>query len=167
MYYTAEEKEAFYTKAATEIDQLIGAEGKYTLDAVGKMATISTVFKMIIPYFFFSGFYRVTGPDMLQIGPYQGILIACGTIPFGKGVCGVCAEKEETIIVDDVSTFPEYIACDEETKSEIVVPVFDEKGDLVAVYDVDSVAEKSFDTTDQKFLEAIMNNHFAGKEAAA
>jgi len=106
------------------------------------------------------GFYRVTETNLLTIGPYQGDVLACGTIPFGKGVCGVAAEKGETIIVDDVSEFPNYIACDSDTKSEIVVPVV-RNGKVTAVLDVDSGEIGWFDITDNQSLESVIQKYLS------
>lgn len=103
--------------------------------------------------FFWVGFYRVQGKELL-IGPYQGTF-GCTRIPFGKGVCGTCAVHRKTIIVPDVHQFPGHIACDGESRSEIVVPVFDENGQLRAVIDIDSVEYGTFDRTDQDYLERI------------
>jgi L-methionine (R)-S-oxide reductase len=148
-----------YEKSLHELSHLIGAEGKYAVDGIGRMALISAVLRLNLPYFLFVGFYRVVGKDMLIIGPYQGEMVVCGTIPFGKGVCGVCAVKKETIIVDDVSKFPGYIACDSVTKSEIVVPVI-ERGELTAVFDVDGAGCADFDETDGHYLEEIVKTYF-------
>lgn len=153
------EKIERYEKSLNELSHLIGIEGKYAVDSIGKMALISAVLKANLPYFLFVGFYRTVGEDMLIIGPYQADMIVCGTIPFGKGVCGVCAEKKETIIVDDVTRFPGYIACDSETKSEIVVPVI-EDGKLTAVLDVDGAGLADFDETDRHYLEEIVRTYF-------
>ena len=103
--------------------------------------------------FFWVGFYRVQGNELL-IGPYQGTF-GCTRIPFGKGVCGACAVHRKTIIVPDVHQFPGHIACDAESRSEIVVPVFDELGQTRAVLDIDSVDYDTFDRTDQDYLERI------------
>jgi GAF domain-containing protein len=153
------EKAKRYEKSLEELDYLLGADGKYMLDDIGKMATISTVLKMNLPYFLFVGFYRATGDRILQIGPYQGDVLACGTIPYDKGVCGVCATRRETLIVPDVSKFPGYIACDDDTQSEIVVPVMRD-GKLLAVLDVDSVDLNDFDEVDQAYLERLVATHF-------
>ena len=155
-------KEKAYQKVIEELGYLLGRPGelgKYALDNIGTMATIATVLKMHLSSFFFVGFYRVVDTDMLQIGPYQGEVLACGTIPFGKGVCGVCAEQRRTIIVPDVSLFPGYIACDDETKSEIVVPVM-QRNKLIAVLDVDGTHIGDFDVIDQQYLEEIVEYHF-------
>jgi L-methionine (R)-S-oxide reductase len=151
-----------YEKSLNELSHLIGTEGKYAVDGIGRMALISAVLRANLSYFLFVGFYRVVGDDMLIIGPYQGEMIVCGTIPFGKGVCGACAARKETIIVDDVSKFPGYIACDSETKSEIVIPVF-ERGELTAVLDVDGASFADFDETDRHYLEEIVAAYFKNK----
>jgi GAF domain-containing protein len=99
------------------------------------------------------GFYRVQGDELL-IGPYQGSF-GCIRIPFGKGVCGACATRGETVIVPDVQAFPGHIACDPRSKSEIVVPVIDDSGQLRAVLDIDSSELDTFDEVDQRYLERI------------
>ena len=93
-------------------------------------------------------------PEELVVGPYQGTL-GCLRIPFGKGVCGACAERRESIIVPDVHAFAGHIACDSRSNSEIVTPVFDAAGELAAVLDVDSMQINAFDSIDQAGLEAI------------
>ena len=93
--------------------------------------------------------------NLLEIGPYQGNLIACGHITFDRGVCGAAATNKKSIIVDDVSSFPDYIACDDQTISEIVVPVI--KNDkLIAILDIDGDTEGQFDNEDQSFLEELV-----------
>ena len=97
----------------------------------------------------------------LVVGPYQGTL-GCLRIPFAKGVCGACATSRETIIVPDVHVFPGHIACDSASNSEIVVPVFDASGELVAVLDVDSTSFAAFDEVDARGLEAACRAMRAG-----
>jgi len=113
--------------------------------------------------FFWTGFYVVDPlkPDQLVVGPYQGTL-GCLRIPFGRGVCGISAQNQETVIVDDVHAFPGHIACDTQTNSEIVVPVFDEAGKLAAVLDVDSTKFKNFDAIDSSALEKICEDLLTG-----
>lgn len=96
---------------------------KYDVECVGRMATICSYLKLAFPYMSFVGFYTNRGNHTLGIGPYQGELIACGLIDFGKGVCGVAAQSVTTQRVDDVNKIENYIACDDVTQSEIVVPV--------------------------------------------
>lgn len=108
------------------------------------------------PRFFWTGFYIVDPlkPDELVVGPYQGTL-GCLRIPFGRGVCGACAERQSTIIVEDVHAFPGHIACDSRSNSEIVVPVLDAQGELAAVLDVDSEQGGAFNEIDRAGLERI------------
>ncbi len=147
-----------YQEVITTLEALIGnGEGKYEVDDIGKMALISWALKHHFPEFVFVGFYIVSKPDILTIGPYQGDVMACGTIPFGKGVCGVAAEKGETLVVDDVERFPGYIACDSETRSEIVVPVI-KNGEVTAILDVDCGEVGAFYESDSGHLRSIVKD---------
>ena len=103
--------------------------------------------------FWWTGFYRVIGNELV-LGPFQGP-VACMHIPYGKGVCGTAWQRAETIIVPDVEQFPGHIACSSESKSEIVVPVFDHDGKVMAVLDIDSEQLATFDEVDRKYLEDI------------
>ena len=106
-------------------------------DAVAAMATVSALVHHSMG-FLWTGFYRVVEPGrLLRVGPYQGTL-GCMEIQFGRGVCGTAAAEGRTVIVEDVNDFPGHIACDARSRSEIVVPVFDRSGGLIAVLDVDS-----------------------------
>jgi len=96
------------------------------------------------------GFYIFDGKKLF-LGPFQG-KVACTSIEFGRGVCGAAAEKLETIIVPDVNSFNGHIACDSESKSEIVVPIIKDKK-LWGVLDLDSTAYNSFNETDKMYLE--------------
>jgi len=128
-------------------------------DRVAVMATIACVLKANLPSYYWSGFYRVVDGGLL-IGPYQGTL-GCLRIEFGRGVCGTAAAELRTQIVPDVHQFPGHIACDSRSVSEIVVPVLDARGELIAVFDVDSTEPNDFDEVDQRYLEAIMTRFFA------
>jgi GAF domain-containing protein len=108
-----------------------------------------------------TGFYRVVAPQVLRVGPYQGTL-GCLEIAFGRGVCGTAAAERRTMIVPDVSRFPGHITCDARSKSEIVVPVFDRAGSLIAVLDIDSERRAAFDQADADGLERIVR-WFAGE----
>ena len=155
------EKLSTYQNIISLLDTQIGFKGgKYTLDETGKMALICWAVKHHFPDLLFVGFYRITKNNLLTIGPYQGDVMACGTIPFGIGVCGVAAEKGKTIIVNDVSKFPDYISCDSDTKSEIVVPVVQNEK-VTAVLDVDSVEIGCFDETDNQFLGSIIQKYLS------
>lgn len=127
-------------------------------DAISKMATISCELFHAMDGFDWVGFYRVTEPELLKIGPYQGGH-GCLVIPFDKGVCGACAKEEKTQIVADVNAFAGHIACSSSTQSEIVLPVY-EGGKLIGVLDVDSNSPNDFDDSDQIALEAILKANF-------
>ena len=130
-------------------------EGGATLDEIALMATINSVLAHRFDHYFWTGFYRVCG-DRLVIGPYIGT-VGCLQIEFGRGVCGTAAAKRETIVVPDVSQFPGHIACDPNSKSEIVVPVFDRERNLIAVFDVDSDRLNAFDEEDRVGLERVLS----------
>jgi len=129
-------------------------EGGATLDDIALMATINSVLANRFESYFWTGFYRVCG-DRLVVGPYIGT-VGCLQIEFGRGVCGTAAERRETLVVPDVNQFPGHIACDPNSKSEIVVPVFDGQGELIAVLDVDSDRVNAFDDDDRAGLERIV-----------
>ncbi|MBR5030353.1 MAG: GAF domain-containing protein, partial [Muribaculaceae bacterium] len=101
------------------------------------------------------GFYTVNC-DRLELGPFQGP-VACYRIKRGRGVCGTAWERDETVIVPDVEQFPGHIACSSISRSEIVVPVHDDEGRVVAVLDIDSKDLNTFDETDSHYLELVAN----------
>jgi L-methionine (R)-S-oxide reductase len=115
------EKRAVYSKVRSDLE---GFFAKYSVDTAGRMSTINSFLKVAFKHLVFVGFYTVKSEGVLQIGPYQGPVLATGIIAFGKGVCGTAAETRVTQIVADVSTCANYIPCDDFTRSEIVVPVF-------------------------------------------
>lgn len=124
-------------------------------DPVAAMATISALVHHGFGHLW-TGFYRVVEPGkLLRIGPYQGTL-GCMEIAFGKGVCGTAAAERRTLIVDDVAAFPGHIACDARSRSEIVVPVFDSAGELIAVLDVDSDQLAAFTEQDRLGFETMV-----------
>jgi GAF domain-containing protein len=129
---------------------------------VARMATVASMLAAAFPHFFWTGFYVVDSHRAreLVVGPYQGTL-GCLRIAFGRGVCGAAAARGETVIVPDVEAFPGHIACDSRSRSEIVVPVFDRSGGLIAVLDVDSVSPDDFDAADAAGLEAILKQAFS------
>jgi L-methionine (R)-S-oxide reductase len=103
--------------------------------------------------FFWVGVYFVRGEELV-LGPFQGP-VACTRIQKGKGVCGHCFETRKTVIVEDVDEFPGHIACSSLSRSEIVVPLFNVKNELIAVLDVDSENLGDFDETDRFYLEKL------------
>ncbi len=151
-------KAARYAEIAREIAAVLDGE----TNLVARMATVSNLLHHAFDHYFWTGFYLVDpdNPNELVIGPYQGTL-GCLRIPLGKGVCGACAARRETVIVPDVHEFPGHIACDSSSASEIVVPVFDKSGRLIAVFDVDSDRKDQFDDDDRRALEAIVAASFS------
>lgn len=124
-------------------------------DPIAMMATVSCLIHHGFGHLWV-GFYRVVEPGVLmRVGPYQGTL-GCLEIAFGRGVCGTAAAERRTVIVDDVERFPGHIACDSRSRSEIVVPVTDGTGTLIAVLDLDSQHLGAFDETDARWLERIV-----------
>jgi GAF domain-containing protein len=147
------EKNELYRLSLQQIQSAIAAE----TDPIAVMSSVVCVLKTNLPHFFWVGFYRVDPAkgNELVAGPYQGTF-GCLRIPFGKGVCGLCAEKELPVIVPSVDDFETHIACDSRTKSEIVVPVFDNSGKLYAVFDVDSTELDAFGDEDCEGLENVL-----------
>lgn len=124
-------------------------------DPVTAMATVACLVKERLPRASWVGFYRVVGPGLLRVGPYQGPL-GCLEIPFDRGVCGAAARERRTQLVADVHAFPGHIACDERARSELVAPVFDAAGELVAVLDLDSHLPAAFDEADACGVERLL-----------
>ena len=150
------EKEEKYRLLTEQIKALIEGE----TDGVAVMANVCATIHETMG-FFWTGFYRVMpktqsddSDQELVLGPFQGP-VACMHIPFGKGVCGSAWQRKETIVVPDVEQFPGHIACSSLSRSEIVVPVFSQAGEVVAVLDIDSKELATFDETDRQYLEAI------------
>jgi GAF domain-containing protein len=158
----AADKAARYADLAVEIAAVL--EGEPNLTA--RMATVAAMLAAAFETFFWTGFYVVdpAKETELVVGPYQGTL-GCLRIAFGRGVCGACAATGEVQIVDDVNAFPDHIACDSRSVSEIVLPVRDGEGRLIAVFDVDSTEMAAFDETDAAGLEAILQQTFARSAA--
>ena len=124
-------------------------------DPIAGMATISALLHHAFGHLW-TGFYRVVEPGtLLRVGPYQGSL-GCLDIVFGRGVCGTAAAERRSVVVPDVHAFPGHITCDPRSRSEIVVPVFDARGDLLAVLDIDSAAAEAFSDVDREGLEAMV-----------
>jgi len=125
-------------------------------DEITAMATLASLVHHAFGHLW-TGFYRVAVPgQLLRVGPYQGSL-GCLDIAFGQGVCGTAAAEMKSVVVPDVEKFPGHITCDARSRSEIVIPVRDKRGDLLAVFDVDSDRRNAFDTDDQRGLEQLMS----------
>ncbi|GAA0619094.1 GAF domain-containing protein [Brevundimonas kwangchunensis] len=152
------DKTARYAEVEAEILAVLDGEPNRT----ARMATVSSMLADAFPVFFWTGFYVVddTKADELVVGPYQGTL-GCLRIAFGRGVCGTAAATRQTQIVDDVHAFPGHIACDPRSASEIVVPVLDASGALIAVFDIDATETAAFDAVDAAALERLLGKVFA------
>ena len=145
-----------YDLLAKTIDALTQGE----TDEVALMATVVCELHHADDRFDWTGFYRVTEPGLLKIGPYQGGH-GCLQIPFDRGVCGAAARTNQAQLVDDVDAFPGHIACASSTRSEIVLPVHNRSGRLLGVLDIDSDQPAAFCAQDVDRLAAIMADVFA------
>jgi len=143
-------QQAAYDSVRSRLQALIQTD----TDWVAAMATVACELHHAFENYHWTGFYRVVSSGHLQVGPYQGGH-GCIDIAFGRGVCGTAAANLTTIRLDDVNTFPGHIACSASTVSEIVVPVLNRNGRLVAVFDVDSDLAHAFNDVDQSQLEEI------------
>ena len=143
----------------TDLSRTIAALTEGETDAVALMATLACEIHHSDERFDWTGFYRVTAPQLLKIGPYQGGH-GCLVIPFSRGVCGACARTAEVQLVPDVEAFPGHIACASSTRSELVLPVFDAAGQVIAVLDIDSDRPDAFTQEDADALQAILDSVF-------
>ena len=125
-------------------------------DVIALMATVVCELHHADGRFDWTGFYRVTGPETLKIGPYQGGH-GCLVIPFSRGVCGAAARSGAVQVVEDVEAFPGHIACAVSTRSEIVLPVRDAEGEVIAVLDIDSDQPAAFTAQDAARLGDILS----------
>lgn len=144
-----------YKTLSATIDSLTENE----TDEVALMATLACELHHSDDRFDWTGFYRVTAPGLLKIGPYQGGH-GCLVIPFSRGVCGAAARTGQIQLVPDVEAFPGHIACSSSTRSEIVLPVFGKARRLIGVLDIDSDRPAAFDQADAQALEAILQKVF-------
>lgn len=142
-------KEQKYELLYKQIEALVQGES----DPIANMANMAAMIHHTFG-FWWTGFYRVAGYELV-LGPFQGPL-ACSRISYGRGVCGTAWKEQRTQVVPDVEQFPGHIACSSLSRSEIVVPVWKEDK-IIAVLDIDSEHLATFDTTDQKWLEKIVD----------
>ena len=143
-----------------EVSGAVLALSEGETDQISLMATMACELFHHFDHFNWVGFYRNVGNETLKIGPYQGGH-GCLVIPFSRGVCGACARSQTTQLVPDVEAFPDHIACASSTRSELVLPVFDQENSLIAVLDIDSDTADAFDLIDQEALEALLGAVFA------
>lgn len=150
-----EEKKAAYDLLLMQQEALLEGES----DLISILANSSALLNMTLPDTVFAGYYLYKNEELI-LGPFQGG-VSCVHIKMGKGVCGEAAEKRQTMIVDNVLTHKNYIACDSSARSEIVVPIV-KNNDLVGVLDIDSTEIGSYDQMDQEYLEkyvALLMNY--------
>ena len=141
-------KQETYTSLLPQVQAVMDS----SVDIIANMANMAAMLHETFG-FWWTGFYRVIG-DELMLGPFQGPL-ACTRIAYGRGVCGTAWKERRSIVVPDVEQFPGHIACSSASRSEIVVPVF-QNDEIIAVLDIDSAELNTFDQTDAKFLERMV-----------
>ncbi|MCX6640186.1 MAG: GAF domain-containing protein [bacterium] len=148
-----EDKEKLYQLCLQQVREVVRGE----TDFIAVLSSVTCVLKTNLPHAYWVGFYRVdpNKGNELVVGPYQGTF-GCLRIPFGKGVCGLCAEKELPVIVPDVEDFTDHIACDSRSRSEIVLPVYDQQDRLIAVLDLDSTELDAWADEDCEGLENVL-----------
>lgn len=135
-------------------------------DEIALEATLACLLWEALPQANWCGFYRRVGERMLAVGPYQGGM-GCLRIAFERGVCGAAARTGEVQLVPDVQAFPGHIACDDATRSELVIPVLDAEGGLRGVLDLDSPHPGGFSAAESERLQALMAKVFRGPVAWA
>ena len=143
----------------TEISNTIRALTRGETDSVALMATVVCEIHHAHPLCDWTGFYRVTAPEILKIGPYQGGH-GCLVIPFARGVCGAAARTGKVQNVPDVDAFPGHIACASSTRSELVLPVWNGSGRLLGVLDLDSDTPAAFSHADEEWLVPLLAEVF-------
>lgn len=143
-----------------DLSQTIASLTMGETDVVALMATVACEVHHSDDRFDWTGFYRVTAPEMLKIGPYQGGH-GCLVIPFSRGVCGAAARSGQVQLVDDVEAFAGHIACASSTRSELVLPVWNSAGILLGVFDIDSDQPAAFTQDDADQMDAILKAAFA------
>ena len=143
------DKNATYQLLAKQVESLIAGED----NPVGQLANAVALLHETMGWWW-TGFYMVNG-DKLQLSVFQGP-VACYNIKKGRGVCGTAWQQDRTIVVPDVEQFPGHIACSSESRSEIVVPLHDEGGEVIGVLDIDSKELATFDEIDARWLEEIV-----------
>ena len=144
----AQPKAEFYRELVSAADALTAGES----DGIANMANVAALLWQLVPELNWAGFYRTIG-DELVLGPFCG-KPACIRIPWGQGVCGTAAAKGQSQLVADVFSFPGHIACDADSRSELVVPI-ERDGAVIAVIDLDAPRAGRFDQADRTGIEAL------------
>jgi L-methionine (R)-S-oxide reductase len=153
---SAHKKTVFYGQICEQLDGLLRGESNFVANA----ANTSALLFQLLPDVSWVGFYIARGEELV-LGPFQG-KPACTRIAFGTGVCGQAAAQGRSIVVNDVDKFPGHIACDERSRSEIVVPLLN-WGKLMGVLDIDSSSLNRFDDEDREGLESVVAVFLAGQ----
>jgi len=148
-------KEGRYSRIYKQLKDLLSR----TEDPLARMASVCAVLHHKMDYYFWTGFYLLKEGKLI-VGPYQGP-VACQELEKDKGVCWAAVNSQAPVLVEDVHAFPDHISCDSRSLSEITVPVFNERGEVMAVFDVDSDQKASFSHIDQRALSEIMSLIFS------
>ncbi|MEH6471748.1 MAG: GAF domain-containing protein [Halopseudomonas sp.] len=148
------QRQQHYDQLFQRLDALCQGE----TDTIALMATISCELKLAFTHFDWVGFYRHIGNQTLKIGPYQGGH-GCLSIPFERGICGLAARERKLLNIADVNAVPHHIACASSTRSELVLPIINTAGELLAVLDIDSDTAAAFDQCDVDNIAKI-NGYF-------
>jgi len=143
-------KEGRYSRIYNQLSELVLKSNSST----ARMATIIAVLHHKMDYFFWTGFYLIEKGEM-TVNMYQGP-VACQILEKDKGACWTAFNKKETVVIEDVNSFPDHIACDSRSNSEIVVPFKNSEGKIIGVLDIDSSQKGSFTDVDAKWLEKIL-----------
>ena len=143
-------KEGRYQRIYKQLEELL----RKTEDPMARMASICAVLHHKMDHYLWTGFYLLK-ENRLIVGPYQGP-VACQELEKDKGVCWAAVNRAEPVLVEDVHSFPDHISCNSRSQSEITLPVFDRKKEILAVFDVDSDQVNSFTQTDQIHLVRIL-----------
>mgnify|MGYP000271259741 CR=1 FL=1 len=146
---TPQQKKQRYQRVTDQLHELFAKPG----DPISRMATTASLLYHKMRHFFWIGFYRLEDEQLL-VGPYQGT-VACQTLTKDTGVCWACVNRNETILVPDVRKFPGHIACDSRSQSEVVIPVRNSAGQIMAVLDADSDKLDMYDAVDAECLQVI------------
>jgi GAF domain-containing protein len=149
-------KRGRYNRIYNQISELMPKSN----DKLARMATIIAVLHHKMEYYFWTGYYFLKD-DKLIVGPYQGP-VACQELEKNTGVCWAGINREEPVVVPDVEQFPGHIACDARSQSEIVLPVRNEKNEIIGVLDIDSSEKNAFDEVDQEELTRILRLIYEG-----
>ncbi len=144
-------KEGRYQRLFSQIEKLMAT----CEHEPSRRATIIALLHAKMDYFFWTGYYLLKDGELL-VDHYQGP-VACMRLVKDKGVCWAAINQEKTLVVQDVHDFPDHIACDSRSNSEVVVPLRTKDGEIYGVLDVDSADKNSFDEIDAEYLEKILN----------